>query len=189
MQVRAEQLRFRDPAHDAQFIRRVKVHPDFDLMSRQIGDPAVESQRRAVIHARRAVRRQPAAAQPFIKAAQPTEAISFGESHELRMNRALHRRLPSEEVAAILSPPNSHAARRQGGIGKRPIMHFDEIDAIARPAAQGSLADRPIVRGLQPQAIIADREAVEPDIVGDVGESPGFKSGQRPCSKIVSPKR
>ena len=42
-------------------------------------------------------------------------------------------------VAAIIAAPNAHAARRQHGIGKRPVVDFNQVDSIAQAATQGGL--------------------------------------------------
>ena len=54
------------------------------------------------------------------------------------------------------------------------IVNFDEIDPVAQAAAQRPLAERPAVQRRQAQGVVADGEAVEPDVVGDVGQGPGL---------------
>src|SRR5262249_41418349 len=63
-------------------------------------------------------------------------------------------------------------ARRQNDIRQSAIVDFYGIHAVAQAAAQRVLVDRPGVRRRQTQAVVADGEAIEPDVCGDVGQDP-----------------
>src|SRR5439155_25263222 len=107
------------------------------------------------------IRRQPETAKPFIKASQPAWAAPIIQPAKLWMHWPAHGELPTEEVAPIWAPPQPHAARRQDRVRERSVVHFDQIDPLAQPAAQGPFADRPIMRRRQAEIVIADSEAGE----------------------------
>jgi len=73
--------------------------------------------------------------------------------------------------------PEAHAARGENGKGEVAIVDFDKVDAVAEAAAEGPLVDGPIMGSGQAEIVVCGGERIEPDVVVDVGEGPGFEAG------------
>ena len=73
-----------------------------------------------------------------------------------------------EQVAAMLAAPRTAMPRVGSTLNDRaPFVHFDQVDAVARPAAHvAGPTSRAASAG---QGVAGDGEAVEPDVVGHVG--------------------
>src|SRR5262245_2460888 len=92
------------------------------------------------------------------------------------MYRPVYRRVPTQVVAMILAAPKAHAPGRQDCVRQAAVVHLDQVDAVAQSTPKRALADRPVVRRAQPQAVVGDAEAVEPDVVSAVGQGPGLEA-------------
>src|SRR5438552_17403723 len=91
----------------------IGIDNEFDHVSRADGDPAVEREGITAIIAGRAHPMQAAAAEPFVEAGQPAEAVAVTERDELRVHRPEYRRLPAERDVAITAAPDAHPPRGQ----------------------------------------------------------------------------
>src|SRR5260370_3857596 len=107
----------------------------------------------------------------------------------LGVDRPVERAAPAKRETMILAAPKTHPARRKHAERQRPVADLDQIDAVAPPAAQRPLLYRPVVRRRQVQPVVADGQAVEPDVGADVGQGPGLEAchrGQTPGIAFLS---
>ncbi len=88
------------------------------------------------------MRGESAVGQQFLKASQPAQATRIARSNQRRVNGAPDRRQPAEVEAVTVGLPESHATCGEDRHFQAPVVEFDDIDPVARSAADGPFFDR-----------------------------------------------
>ena len=178
--LRSEERRLFDVPLDDNLMRRLITHVHRDVRRRSVGDLAVEAEGGVAFRAvvlpgldleRSTVVGQTAPGKQFVEPGEPAQAAVCGKVDECRVHRPIgDRRGPAQPLALVGSVPDVHAPSGHDRECESAVVDLDQVDAVAPAPSEPAFPDRALCGRGQKQGIIVEGEALDPDVVGQVGQ-------------------